>query len=258
MASATGIPENVSAFRRNGEEEPLLGRPGDVAQQEGKPMAYNLVSGTAVLAQVGIWMLLGIVWVSVLSHKLILFSAHPMLNSAGLLILTQAALILQPTHTPTQKRQGAYIHAALVYLGLTCFLCGLIIIEVNKSRNKLPHFESAHSVLGTLTLVFMLVQASIGFTQFFTPQLYGGEEKAKKIYKYHRVFGYTIVVLALGTVAAATRTHFVISALHIPLWAVVIAAVITLVGVVPRIKKEKLGFATGGGRQPLFASSAER
>ena len=31
--------------RRTGEEEPLLGEPGDASQEQGKPLYYNFVLG---------------------------------------------------------------------------------------------------------------------------------------------------------------------------------------------------------------------
>jgi len=42
MASATGIPENNPA---RDEEEPLLGRPGDVTQQPEQGFQWNLLTG---------------------------------------------------------------------------------------------------------------------------------------------------------------------------------------------------------------------
>lgn len=45
MASATGIPEQNHPTMESGEEEPLLGRPGDASQQEGKGLQFNLVIG---------------------------------------------------------------------------------------------------------------------------------------------------------------------------------------------------------------------
>ena len=54
--------------------------------------------------------------------------------------------------------------------------------------------------------------------------------------------GYMILVLSLATICAATQTGFNKNALHIQLWAVITASVITLVGVVPRIKLQKLGY----------------
>ncbi|KMU82725.1 hypothetical protein CIHG_00506 [Coccidioides immitis H538.4] len=55
MASATGIPEaRPASIHENGEEEPLLGRPGDVTQKENQSILINLVTGTAPIAQAGI------------------------------------------------------------------------------------------------------------------------------------------------------------------------------------------------------------
>ena len=59
------------------EQEPLLGRVGDASQQVDKPIYNNLVLGTAVIAQAGVWLLAGVIWGSVLSKDITLFSAHP-------------------------------------------------------------------------------------------------------------------------------------------------------------------------------------
>lgn len=48
MASATGIPEQRPAsIMENREDEPLLGRPGDVRQKEDQGILSNLVIGKA-------------------------------------------------------------------------------------------------------------------------------------------------------------------------------------------------------------------
>ncbi|KIW05479.1 uncharacterized protein PV09_03363 [Verruconis gallopava] len=238
MASATGIPDQSLA----NEQEPLLGRPGDVSQGT-QPIYNNLIIGTGVVAQAGIWILVAIVWAAIFSHELILFSAHPLLNSAGLLLIAQGALILQPTHTPEQKKTGTYIHAALNDVGLAALLSGLVIIEVNKVKNGLPHFESPHAILGFVTYILLIVQALVGFTQYFVPQLYGGVDNAKKVWKYHRASGYVVFTLGLATVSAATQTFYNQKVLDIKLWAVLVASIITLAGIIPRIKKQKLGFS---------------
>ena len=46
MASATGVPEENPALQ---EEEPLLGRPGDVTQKPGQGLLFNLFTGTGKL-----------------------------------------------------------------------------------------------------------------------------------------------------------------------------------------------------------------
>lgn len=44
---------------------------------EDQSLAYNLIQGTAPLAQVGGLVLLGLVWASVFMHKPIVFDGHP-------------------------------------------------------------------------------------------------------------------------------------------------------------------------------------
>lgn len=78
MASATDVPEDPSAFAGQDEEEPLLGRAGDASQKEGKPIYHNLLIGTGVVAQAGIWILVAVVWSGIFSHPLVrFFSPHP-------------------------------------------------------------------------------------------------------------------------------------------------------------------------------------
>ncbi|TAQ86236.1 hypothetical protein B7494_g5447 [Chlorociboria aeruginascens] len=247
MASATGIPADTTGVVNNephegyGEEEPLLGRAGDAAQQDGQPLYYNLFIGTAVIAQAGIILLTASVWASVFLHPLILFSAHPLLNSAALLVLVQGILILQPTHTATQKRQGTLTHFTLVNLAIDALIAGLVIIEYNKIAHNGIHFVSPHAILGLITYIFLLIQALVGFTTYFFPRLYGSVDKAKSLYKWHRLSGYVILVLILATVTAATKTDYNIQTLDIKIWAVLISAVLILIGVFPRIKKQKFG-----------------
>jgi len=251
MASVTGIPERIPAeaevnghdrpMEEVGDDEPLLGRRGDASQPEGRPLYYNSIIGTGVVAQVGIILLVASVWASVFLNDLILFSAHPLLNSAGLLFLTQGILILQPTHTATQKRQGTIAHFTLNNLAIDSLIAGLVVIEYNKIAHKGTHFVSAHAILGLITYISLLIQALVGFTAYFVPKLYGGVDQAKSLYKWHRISGYIILVLLLATVAAATQTDYNKDVLDIKLWAALISGGLVLVGVLPRIKKQKLG-----------------
>ncbi|KAI9852927.1 MAG: hypothetical protein M1838_003721 [Thelocarpon superellum] len=231
----------ASASAGVGEDEPLLGRVGDASQPDGRGLLSNFVLGTAAIAQAGIWILTIIVWASVFTKPLILFSAHPLLNSAGLLLVTQGIVVLQPTHTKAQKEQGTTIHTIFNGFGFDALLAGLVIIEYNKISHGGIHFESPHAILGLITYIFLLIQTLVGIAQYWTPSVFGGVNNAKKLYKYHRVSGYVILVLTLATVAAATQTDFNKSTLHIKLWAVLVTAVLVLAGVFPRIKKQKLG-----------------
>jgi cytochrome b-561 len=53
--------------------------------------------------------------------------------------------------------------------------------------------------------------------------------------------GYLTLVLLLVTMMAATRTEYIHDMIKIKLWAVTVPVVLVLVGVLPRIKKQKLG-----------------
>ncbi|KAF5020085.1 hypothetical protein F66182_7891 [Fusarium sp. NRRL 66182] len=244
MASATGVPERFPPPEGlpARETEPLLGRPGDAAQEDGVPMIRNLVLGTGILAQMGVVLLAVLIWASVLSKPLILFSAHPLLQSLAVLTLAQSVLSLQPTHTAEQKHLGQRVHATLNLVAFLLLVAGVTIIEYNKFANNGPHFHSAHGYLGVITSIILLLQYGVGFTMWATPGLYGGESKAKSIWKYHRWSGYIIFVLLLATVVSAVETDYNKNVLKLKLWAVLLLSVITLVGVVPRIQKQKLGF----------------
>lgn len=158
-----------------------------------------------------------------------------------MLLTTEAILILQPTHTAKQKRDGTYTHSALNGASILCLIAGLVIIEYNKIAHGGTHFESPHAILGLITYIFFIVQALVGIAQYYTPRVFGSVDRAKSIYKYHRMSGYLLLILAFATVSAATQTDYNKNVLQIRLWAVIVAAVLTLMGVLPRIKKQKLG-----------------
>lgn len=115
------------------------------------------------------------------------------------------------------------------------------MIEYNKISHNGTHFESPHAILGLITYIFLAIQSFVGFTQYFAPKLYGSVDKAKSLYKWHRISGYVILVLLLATVIAATQTDYSKTTLHLKIWAVIITSLLVLIGILPRIKKQKLG-----------------
>ncbi len=201
-------------------------------------------TGTAVIAQGGIILLVALVWAGIFLHPpLSLFSAHPLLNSTAILFLTEAILILQPTHTATQKRRGTLVHFFTNLVAFNLLVASFVIIEYNKFSHGAVHFDSVHGKLGLITYILLFIQSAVGFTQYFVPQAYGGVDKAKSIYKWHRLSGYVILTMMLATVCAATRTYTGMVTLDIKLWAVLVSSVLILVGILPRIKKQKFGLA---------------
>ncbi|KAI6248074.1 hypothetical protein HI914_03180 [Erysiphe necator] len=241
MASDVETPSVPQAQPTSTEDMPLLGRVGDASQREGNPLYANLIIGTAVLAQAGIILLTAAVWASIFLHNVTLFSYHPLLNSAGILLLTQAILILQPTRTASQKRDGTVAHALLIGVGFSALVAGLVVIEYNKFSHNGAHFKSNHAILGFVTYFILVIQSVVGFTQYYTPLLYGSVANAKAIYKYHRASGYITLILMLATVATATKTTFNINVLHLKLWVVITTSALVLIGIIPRIRLYKLG-----------------
>lgn len=172
-------------------------------------------------------------------------SITQLLNSAAVLFFVQGILILQPTHTAKQKKQGTYTHAALNDMAVLAAVAGLVIIEYNKFDHNGTHFESPHAILGLVTYILVALQAVVGITQYFAPGLYGGVDNAKAMYKYHRVGGYVTLLLMLATVCAATQTTFNVNVLQMQLWALVVASVIIVLGVFARIRPSKFGWLAG-------------
>lgn len=76
------------------------------------------------------------------------------------------------------------------------------------------------------------------------PGLYGGKANALAIWKYHRISGYVVLVLLLTTVSSATKTEYVENVLKIQLWAPVLMSVLIVVGIFPRIQKQKFVFTS--------------
>ncbi|KAF6781720.1 cytochrome b561 [Colletotrichum sojae] len=247
MASTSGLPQRPPSGREHSnssEHEPLLGRPGDAQQPPGQFIARNLILGTGVIAQFGAVILVAMIWASVFTKDLILFSGHPLAQSLAIFTLVQSILSLQPTHTPDQKRTGQRIHAVLNLLAFLLLVTGITIIEYNKFlQGPGSHFHSVHGYLGVVLSIVLLLQYIVGFTMWATPQLYGGEDRAKSIWKYHRWSGYLVLVLLLVTVATATGTPYNANVLKLKLWAVIVTSLMIIAGVVPRVQKQKLGIS---------------
>lgn len=188
------------------------------------------------------------VWASVLSKPpfIPLFSPHPLLQSLGVLAVTEAILVLQPTSTAEGKLKGARTHAALNLISFLLFTAGVLLIEANKiKQGPDSHFHSVHGYLGVATSVVLAVQYVIGFAMWGVPGVFGGLDSAKKVWKYHRMSGYLLYVLLLATVLSAVWTGFNVNVLDLKAWAVAFSLVLLVVGVYPRLHPRKMGFNIG-------------
>jgi len=105
----------------------------------------------------------------------------------------------------------------------------------------MDHFHSLHGYLGAITGILLVGQYTFGFLMWAVPGVFGGVDKAKATWKYHRYGGYLLLVLVLATVLSAMDTDYNKGVLGIRLWVVGIAVVLIVVGVFPRIQLYKLG-----------------
>lgn len=201
------------------------------------------------MAQVGVVGLVVVIWYSVFSRPLILFSGHPLAQSLGVLVLTQAILILQPTHEADQKRLGQRAHASLNLLSFCLFVFGVTIIEVNKLRSNGLHWYSVHGVLGILVSIMLLLQYLVGLTMWAVPSLYGGVDNARVIWKYHRASGYIIYMTLLGTIFSALWTGYNKHVLGIEWWHLFFFILAIFVSVTLRISLAKFGLSRNGAQE---------
>lgn len=102
-----------------------------------------------------------------------------------------------------------------------------------------------HGYLGVATSAVLVIQYAVGFAMWGVPGIFGGVEKAKAVWKYHRMSGYLVLLLLLATVVSAVYTDFNVNVLDIKPWAVVIAVVLIVVGVYPRLHPRKFGLNLG-------------
>lgn len=117
----------------------------------------------------------------------------------------------------------------------------MTIIETNKHVNHMEHFHSLHGILGATTAILLVFQYTFGFFMWAVPSVFGGVERAKATWKYHRYGGYLLLVLVLATVVSAVETDYNKAVLNIKLWAIGLSVGLIVVGVFPRIQLYKLG-----------------
>ncbi|KAK7696429.1 hypothetical protein QCA50_001086 [Cerrena zonata] len=238
------LPPPQTQINGHGEEEPLLGHrpPPPISDDEAvcHTLFRNLYTSTALLAQIGGLAFVIVVWVANLKQPLMLFTAHPLLNAIGVLLLLESTLLLQPTHTPKQKHTGAIVHSILNGTAFILMYSAFVVIFVNKLNHHGAHFESAHAIIGLTTYILMFLQATVGIVQFYLPNVVGGEANAKAIYKYHRISGYLILLFILATAISVTYTPYIAYVLKIRTWFVALCSVVILAGVLPRVSLKKL------------------
>ncbi|KAI8080937.1 eukaryotic cytochrome b561-domain-containing protein [Thamnidium elegans] len=150
-----------------------------------------------------------------------------------LITATEGVSLLQPTSTPEEKKKGLKYHAIVQTTSYISAITGFTIIFCNKILQGKPHFESLHGQLGLFVFIYHLIQLVFGITIAFVPRLFGSVQKAKSLWRFHRVFGYILLVLAWTTAQLGVRAHYMEMYLYSPhlMWFHWMAVILVLGGV---------------------------
>ncbi|KAH9951275.1 hypothetical protein B0H21DRAFT_274188 [Amylocystis lapponica] len=129
------------------------------------------------------------------------FFWHPILQSVSVALFAYGILTLQPTSRPTTKAAGLARHQIfMLALGFPAIFLGTLAIFINKNVHGQRHFTTWHGRLGLITICWMVMQIAVGSgSVWLRGRLFGGNPYAKRVWKYHRLSGYLLFPLLLGT-----------------------------------------------------------
>jgi len=129
------------------------------------------------------------------------FGWHPLLQSLSLALFAYGIITLQPTAYPKTKASGLTRHQlAMIVVGFPIAFLGYAAIFATKIINSRAHFTTWHGTFGLITFMFMVIQIVLGGgSVWFDGRLFGGNPRAKLVWKYHRAVGYASFSLCMIT-----------------------------------------------------------
>lgn len=97
--------------------------------------------------------------------------------------------------------------------------------------------------MGLFVFIYLLIQLVFGLTVGFYPQVFGSVEKGKSLWKYHRVFGYVLLLIVFTTALLGARADYMYNNLYSPhlYYLYVVALLLVAGGISSRIRLNKLG-----------------
>jgi len=225
--------------------DPLMGNNNQHIRDESRPgdsVAFYTALASALV-------LLWTTWTIVLSNKpkdLSWFAFHPTLNSLAVLCFVFGILTLQPTSQPQTKAAGLKRHQVVQLIGLSSIILGTSAMLNYKASHGAPHFTTWHGTFGLITIAWLIVQGAVGAgSVWFNGAAFGGTQKAKLLWKYHRLSGYILLISLLTTVhlgggwSAWVSEH---SAYVVRLVAYTLAPVLIIVSLYSRVRPSKMKF----------------
>lgn len=210
------------------------GRPGDVA-------ALWAASVSAAVFVVSTWAIV----LTSNPTSLGLFFFHPILQSLSIAMFTYGILTLQPTSQAKTKAAGLTRHQlAMMALGVPAIFLGTLAIVRRKAQHESPHFTTWHGTLGIISVSWLVIQVAVGGgSVWFGGRLFGGNPKAKLVWKYHRLSGYLLfplflLVAHLGGAWSSWSTGA--SSYFIRLLAFTISPIVLLAAILVRLRASKV------------------
>jgi hypothetical protein len=231
-------------YNNNGQSRPgegLFVKEVDLSTQ----IFTNLFSTqAAIVAQIGLLAILGSVYYAVLTNPIILFSGHPLFNSAGLVLLGQGLLLVQPKPvSPKHKTLGGQVHGIINTLGTISFMIGSFFIFYNKHLHGAQHITTWHATFGLTTYILLLSNMLVGVAQFWLPGfVFGSVNNGKRLYKYHRLIGLVTLIMIGCTILLALESDYNRTDLHLRYPIIGSAVMLVVGGILYQVQVSKIKF----------------
>lgn len=101
-----------------------------------------------------------------------------------------------------------------------------------------------HGKMGLFVFIYLFVQLVFGVSMALLPkQIFGSVDKAKSTWKYHRVFGYILLLLVWITAQLGVRADYMYNNLYSPhlIWLHWVSLALVFGGLYSRIRFNKWG-----------------
>lgn len=179
-----------------------------------------------------------LIYVVLYQLPLSLFTYHPLLILVALVLITEGIADIASQKIVSEKSKS--VHGILQGLGFTAMTFGFSVIYYNKDLNSKPHFTTVHGKLGSITFTYMLMQLFMGTLVLYVPALFGGIQRAKSMYTYHRISGYVLLVLLWVTALYGVQTPFVMTNSGLLGYVYYLSAVCVSVGLLSLLQPRRL------------------
>ncbi|RXK38122.1 hypothetical protein M231_04583 [Tremella mesenterica] len=125
------------------------------------------------------------------------FALHPPMQSLAIAGFVLGITPLQPYPSSTHIRQTRLItHQTFIYLSSLFLLLGTSAMWYNKHLHSAKHYTTWHGRFGLLFVCWIILQGLIGGLSIWKGgKMLGGGEKAKRVYKYHRLVIFTLAII---------------------------------------------------------------